>query len=295
MSRKPYGRQTWAYALLLPAFTVFALFQFLPLGRTFFMSFQGTDLFGQPSGFVGFKNYAAMLSSSDFLKTLVNTLIFTVATVTGKIVCGLAIAVPLSARLRGTVWLRSVVLVPMAMSVAATAVTFKTMLQPVSGPLDRFLTGFGVTPPAWLTDPLWAMVSVIVVDTWFSIGLAVLLFMAALDSIPEEVLEAAKVDGSYGWKLTRSIRIPLVTPTIFFLIVTQSVHALRQFAIIGVMTGGGPNGATKTLTVDIYDAAFGAGTANYGAASARGVVLMLIVMAISFVQFFVLERKVHYR
>lgn len=290
-----HGSQSWAVALLVPAFTIFALFEFYPLARTLFMSTQGTDLFGQPSGFVGAENYLRMFASGDFLRTLVTTLIFTVGTVAGKIVAGLAIAIPLSARLRGTLWLRSIVLVPMAMSVAATAVTFKAMLQPDSGPIDRLLIAFGITPPLWLTDPFWALFTVTVVDVWFSIGLAVLLFMAALDSMPEEVLEAAKVDGASSWNMTKFIRIPLVTPTIFFLTVTQSVHALRQFAIIQVMTGGGPNGATKTLTVDIYDAAFGAGTADYGSAAARGVVLMLIVMSISAFQFLVLERRVHYR
>ncbi|MDO5670193.1 MAG: sugar ABC transporter permease [Corynebacterium sp.] len=280
---------------MLPVIIVFLLFQYYPLLRTLIMSMQGTNIFGQPTGFVGFENFRLMFTDPRFLRELFITLVYTVGSVVGKIVVGLAIAIPLSARLKGTVFLRSFVLIPMAMSVAATAVAFRSILQPVSGPLDRFLAFVGIDqPPRWLTDETWALFSVTTVEVWFSIGYVTLLLLAALDGVPDDVMEAGSMDGASELRKMWSIQLPLISPTIFFLIITLTIFALRQFAIISVLTGGGPGGATTTLVIGIYNSAFGTGTADYGASAARGVILMLIVLVITAIQFRFIERRVHY-
>ncbi|MDO5372274.1 MAG: sugar ABC transporter permease [Corynebacterium glutamicum] len=284
----------WPWLFVLPVIITFLVFQYYPLVRTIILSMESTNLFGQPSGFVGLENYQRVITSGDIVKELVITAIYTFCSVLGKIVVGIAIAVPLAARLRGTVWLRSIILIPMAMSVAATAVAFRSLLQPASGPVDRFFNFINIDPPAWLTDSTWALFTVTIVEIWFSIGYVTLLLLAALDNVPQDVLEASSMDGASTWRKVWSIQIPLISPTIFFLFITLTIFALRQFAIISVLTGGGPDGATRTLVIGIYEAAFGTGTADYGAASARGVLLMLIVLVITAIQFRLTERRVHY-
>lgn len=281
----------WAYVFLLPTVLIMGLFDYWPLVSTFKLSTEATDLFGRPAGFVGFENYADMLGDPDFVRTLITTFVFMVATVLGKLACGLAIAVPLSSRLAGSRLVRPIVLIPMAFSVAIASVVFKTMFLPTSGTIDAFLGLFGIVGPAWLTDPSWAMVSVVIVDVWTNIGMVVLLLLAAIDGVPLSVLEAADIDGASWWQRIWNIQIPLITPTLFFITVTQSVQALREFTLINVLTKGGPNGATTTLTVDLYQQAF-ASNADYGASAARGVILMVIVGVLSFMQFR-LERRVN--
>lgn len=287
--RRPH---LWAYLFLLPTVAIMGLFDYWPLVSTFQLSTQATDLFGRAAGFVGGDNYLDMLSDPAFAKTLVTTFVFTGASVVGKLICGLAIALPLSSKLAGSRVVRPMVLIPMAFSVAVASVVFKTMFLPKSGTIDSFLAVFGISGPAWLTDPRWAMVSIVMVDVWVTIGMVVLLLMAALDGVPLSVLEAAEMDGTPWWRRIWSIQLPIITPTLFFIVVTQSVQALREFTLINILTQGGPSGATTTLTYDLYAEAF-ASNANYGASAARGVVLMVIVGLFSLLQFR-LERRVNY-
>lgn len=288
--RKPY---LWAYAFLLPSFLVLGTFSYWPLVQTIMLSVQQTDLFGNAAGFAGFDNYKNMFTSSDFLRTLLITVIFVVATVVLKLIAGLAIAIPLSTRLAGTWLIRPIVLIPMAFSVAVASVAFKAMFAPGTGVFDQLLSMLGIVGPDWLTSPKWALISTIIVDVWVGIGMATLLLMAALDSIPSNIMEAASIDGAGTIRKIFSMQLPLITPTVFFIVVTQSVAALREFTVFNVLTGGGPNGATTTLTYDLYSQAFGA-SADYGASAARGVVLMVIVALLTVVQFRFGERKVNY-
>ncbi|WP_427007610.1 carbohydrate ABC transporter permease [Pseudarthrobacter sp. H2] len=278
----------------MPALAFVLAFDYWPLLRTIYMSTQGTNIFGQATGFVGLKNYAVMFASADFQHTLWVTLVFTVASVAAKLVIGLAIALPLAQRLRGTGILRAAVLVPMAVSVAVAGLIFKAIYQPQLGAGDRVASFLGGAEVGWLTSPDMAMVSVVALDAWTGIGFTVLLLLAALDGVPEDVLEAASLDGAGPVRKACHITLPLISPTLFFIVVTQSISGLREFTAIQILTGGGPANATHTLVIDIYRTAFGGGTADYGASSARGVVLLLIILAISIVQFRVLEKKVNY-
>lgn len=292
--RKQPRTHTWAWVALAPAVLALVAFEYWPLMRTFFLSTQGTDLFGAPSGFVGTENFSQMFSDGRFWRTLAVTFMFTAGSVLAKLAVGLAIAVPLSARFKGTPFFRSVVLIPMAISVAVAAIVFRMMFQPGTGLFDRVMELFGAGPAGWLTEPQLALISVIIVDVWSGLGITVLLLLAAFDTVPEEVLEASNIDGASPLQRLWYMKLPLITPTLLFIIVTQSIAGMREFTVINLLTGGGPADATNTLVIDIYRTAFGSGTSDYGAAAARGLVLLFIIVILSFIQIRVLERRVHY-
>lgn len=299
MTRTPHSRPQrsrparWAVACLLPGVIIVLVFAYYPLMRTVFMSTQGTDLFGRPTGFIGAANYTKLLTDPDFWATLGRTFTFTAGSVIGMIVVGLALAIPLAERVRGTAFARASVLIPMAVSVAVAGLAFRALMTPTHGFLDQLAGLFGFGPVGWLTDSTVAMVSVVIVNTWTATGLVTLLLIAALDRIGPEVNEAAALDGASGLRKLRLITIPLITPTLFFIVVTQSIRAMREFAVISVLTNGGPARGTHTLVMEIFTRGFG-GSADFGAASAAGVVLLVLIGILSVIQFGVLERKVHY-
>lgn len=299
-ARSPRGRsgsrsrpQAWAYWALAPTVVALLAFNYWPLLRTTVLSFQSSDLFGRPAGFVGVDNYAGMLGSPDFRRTLLVTSLFVLLTVVGKLLVGLALAVPLSRRLRGTAFSRATVLIPMAVSAAVAGLAFRALMSPTYGLLDQIAIAVTGSPAGWLTEPRMALLSIVIVDVWISIGFVTLLLIAAIDAIPVDVEEAAALDGASRLRLLRSVTVPLITPTLFFIVVTQSVQAMREFTIIQVVTGGGPARSTQTLVFDIWAKAFG-GTADYGAASARGIILLAVIALLTAVQFGVLERRVNY-
>ena len=277
--------EPWAYALLLPATLLFAVFEFWPLLRAFYLSLTTTDLFGRPAAFAGLENYTAMFTDPGFLDTLLRTLIFTVASVVLKIGIGLSIALPLSYRLKGTVWMRSMVLIPMAVSTAVGTLVFRSMYAPAIGFFDQLAQVLGFGQVGWLTSPSVALISVIIVDLWIGISFVILLLLVAIDGISTEVIEAANLDGCTGFKFVTNIVIPGIAPMILVLAVTQSMAAMREFTIFEVLTEGGPARSTTTLVLDIYDLAFGGGTADFSAASARGMVLFVLILLLTLLQF----------
>ncbi|MBB3115319.1 carbohydrate ABC transporter permease [Corynebacterium bovis] len=288
-------RPLWPWLFLLPALLLFAVFDYYPFLRAVVLSFQATDLFGRPAGWAGLENYTVMLSSGEFWSTFAWTLVFTVASTVVKLVLGLAIAVPLARRLRGTAVLRSAVLIPMAVSTAVGALIFSQILAPSVGPADQLADLVGLGPVGWLTDAGWARVSVLVVDTWAGISFVVLLLLAAIDGVPGDITEAAGLDGCTGLRYIRHMLVPSIAPMLLFLAVTQSVAALREFTVINALTGGGPAGATQTLVVDLYTRAFGDSTNDYSSAAASGMVLAVFIVVLSAVQFALSARKVTYR
>lgn len=274
-----------SWALLAPTIVLFLLFEFFPFFRALYLSFASTDLFGRPRGFAGLTNYAEMVSDPTFLATLSRTLIFTIVTVALKIIIGLAIALPLSYRLRGTFWMRSLVLVPMAVSTAIGTLVFRNMFAPTVGLFDQLFASLGLPQVGWLTSPNVALFSTIIVDLWIGISFVILLLMVAVDNISTEVVEAANLDGATGLRYIRHIVIPGIAPMLMVLIVTQSISAMKEFTIFNVLTNGGPGHSTRTLVLDIYDKAFGGGTADFAGASARGMVLFIIVLVLTLIQF----------
>ena len=284
-----------AFGYLVPALAVFVVFIFWPLVKSVLLSVQGTDIIGNPSGFVGFVNYARLFSDPDFLQVLWVTFAFTVLTVFPSILIALLVALLLQGRIRGVRFFRTAFALPFAFSVATASVIFGVLYNPASGVLNGLLSYVGVEKVHWLTDPDLALWSVAGATVWMQLGYNLLVISAGLGALPEDVLEAARLDGASGFRLQRSIIMPLITPQLFFLVVVGTIHALQSFGQIKILTVGGPEGTTTTLVYSIYEQAFANNNSNYGYASAQAMVLLLIVLAITALQFGVLERKVFYR
>lgn len=284
-----------AFAYLLPALVVFGVFVFWPLVKSVILSVQGTDILGNPSGWVGLVNYGKLFSDPDFGKVLWVTFGFTVLTVVPSIAIALLAALLLQGRIRGIRFFRTAFALPFAFSVATASVIFGVLYNPASGVLNGLLSHLGVDKVHWLTDPDLALFSVSGATVWMEIGYNLLVLSAGLGALPDDVLEAARLDGAHGWRLQRSIVMPLITPQLFFLVVVGTIHSLQSFGQIKILTVGGPEGRTTTLVYSIYEQAFANNNSNYGYASAQAMVLLLVVLVITALQFGVLERKVFYR
>ncbi|WP_406830926.1 sugar ABC transporter permease [Pedococcus sp. KACC 23699] len=282
-------------AYLLPALVVFGVFIFWPLVKSVLLSVQGTDILGNANGFVGLVNYTRLFSDPEFLTVLWVTLAFTILTVVPSIAIALFLALLLQSRIRGVRFFRTAFALPFAFSVATASVIFGVLFNPASGVLNGILSQFGIGKVHWLTNPDLALWSVSGATVWMQIGYNLLVLSAGLGALPEDVLEAARLDGASGLRLQRSIIMPLITPQLFFLVVVGTIHSLQSFGQIRILTVGGPEGRTTTLVYSIYEQAFANNNSNYGYASAQAMVLLLIVLVITAVQFGVLERRVFYR
>jgi sn-glycerol 3-phosphate transport system permease protein len=279
----------------VPALAVFGVFIFWPLVKSVMLSVQGTDILGNPSGYVGFVNYGKLFTDPDFVKVLWVTFAFTVLTVVPSIAIALFLGLLLQSRIRGVRFFRTAFALPFAFSVATASVIFGVLFNPASGVLNGLLSSLGVDKVRWLTDPDLALWSVSGATVWMQIGYNLLVISAGLGALPDDVLEAARLDGASGLRLQRSIVMPLITPQLFFLVVVGTIHSLQSFGQIKILTVGGPEGRTTTLVYSIYEQAFANNNSNYGYASAQAMVLLVIVLLITAVQFGVLERRVFYR
>ncbi len=292
---RPHRRENLgAFVYLVPALVIFVAFFFIPLGRSFYLSFQRSDLFGRPSGFVGGQHYADLFTDPGFGKVLLVTLGFTLMTVIPSMVIGLVLALLLQNRIRAVKFFRTAFALPFAFSEATAAVLFAVMLNPATGVINGLLSRIGVAPVGWLTDPAWALISVSITSVWMQVGYNLLVLAAGLGAVPDDVVEAARLDGASGFRLQLNVIMPLVSPQLFFLAVTGTIQALQSFGQIHILTRGGPDRSTETLVYSIYDVAFANNNSNFGAGSAQAIVLLIVVLAITAFQFGVLERKVFY-
>lgn len=286
---------SWASLVyLVPALVVFVAFFFFPLGRSIYLSFQRSDLFGRPRGFVGFEHYTDLFTDPGFGKTLLVTLGFTLLTVVPSILIGLVLALLLQERIRAVRFFRTAFALPFAFSVATAAVIFAVMLNPATGVVNGLLSYVGVAPVGWLTEPSTALLAVAATSVWMQVGYNLLVLSAGLGAVPDDVLEAARLDGASGLRLQTGVVLPLVSPQLFFLAVTGTVQALQSFGQIHILTRGGPDRSTQTLVYSIYDVAFANNNSNFGAGSAQAIVLLVVVLAITAFQFGFLQRKVFY-
>lgn len=294
--RPPSRRGTissWLY--LVPALIVFAIFMFYPLGRSVVLSFQGNDIMGRPAGFIGADHYLRLIQDPAFRKTLMNTFVFVLLTVAPVVALSMFLALLLHQRLRGIQFFRTAFASPFAFSVATASVIFAVMFNQATGVLNGILGVFGIGRIGWLTDPSVALISIALTTIWMQIGYNLLVLSSGLGAVPDDLVEAARLDGAGGWRLQRHILIPLLTPQLFFLIVTGTIHSLQSFGQIHILTRGGPLNSTTTLVYSIYEQAFAYSNSNFGYASAQAIVLLVVVILITLLQFGVLERKVFYR
>ncbi|HEY2204421.1 MAG TPA: sugar ABC transporter permease [Pseudonocardia sp.] len=281
-------------AFLLPALAGVGVFVVFPLFQAMFLATRGTDIRGNPTRAVGLANFAALFSA-DFGRVLLHTLVFTLIVVVGGLLVPLSLAVPLVQRLHGMRVFRTLFTLPFAYSASTASVVWLIMVNPAMSPINWLLGLVHLPAPDWTTSAGWALFTVAWITLWMVSGFNLLVLAAALAGVDEEVLEASRLDGATGWRGLTRILLPMISPSVFFVVVTTTLTALQALGQVQVTTNGGPNDATRTLVFSIYDLAFANGNSLYGQACAQGLVLLVVGVLLAVVQFGVLERRVHYR
>jgi len=280
-----------AYALLTPAFVVFVVFIFYPFARNFEYALYKTPPFpGLPRTYVGFDQIGDVLSSHDFLNSVWVTILFLLYTVPIGIFLGLALAVLAHQKLRGVNAYRTIFSSTVATSVAAASVIFFTLLNPQVGLFTYWLGRDGEI--SVLLDPKTALLAVSVTTIWQNLGLSFIVMSAGLQAIPDDLYEAARVDGASAWRRFWRVTVPMLSPTIFFASVVGGILAFRAFGQIDLLTEGGPNQKTNVLVYAIYREVFR--NNNDGVAAVYAIALFLLVMMLTFFQMRFLERRVSY-
>jgi sn-glycerol 3-phosphate transport system permease protein len=291
-SRRRRSAMLWFLLLAGPNVALLLVFVYRPLLQSFYLSTLQWNLGSPVARQIGLGNYAELFSSRGFSQTVTTTLVFTVATVGGALVLGLGLAVLLNQKLRGRGFARTVAFAPYVLSGFAVGILWLFIFDPRYGLMREVLSWVGASSPQWYTQRPWPLVMVIVVYLWKNLGYVALIYLAGLQSVPQDLKDAAALDGASSFRTLRSIILPLLTPTSFFLLVTMMLASLQSFDIIKAMTQGGPLGSTTTLMYSVYQESFVNGRAGY--ASAVATVLFLVLLAVTAVQMRFLQRKVHY-
>jgi sn-glycerol 3-phosphate transport system permease protein len=290
----PIAEAVTGYGFLAPSLLVFATFVFYPLIKSIYLGFYVSNPFGTGQVYVGTDQYRQVLGSADFHRALKTTASFAMYTVGAGVTLGLLFALLANARLRGMLIFRTIFSSTIATSVAVASLMWLLMFNPSVGILNYLLSLINAAPVHWLTSPRWALFSVSMATVWLQLGFNIVVLLAGLQSIPETLYESAKVDGAGPVRQFFSITLPMLSPTLFFVIVISTIRAFESFGQIDLLTQGGPNGSTFTMVYAIYRNAF----FNFGAvgvASAQAVVLFLVILMLTAVQFGVAERKVFYQ
>jgi sn-glycerol 3-phosphate transport system permease protein len=278
-------------ALALPNLALIAVFTYLPLINNVYYSTLDWTLGSASATVVGFDNYINFFTSADAPTVLGTTALFTIVTVGGSMVLGLLVALALNSKVRGTTFARSAVFAPYVLSGVGVGLVWLFIFDPGYGVLSWLLRGVGQQSPQWINDPQLSLVMVIIVYVWKNLGYCAVVYLAGLQSLPQDVLEAASLDGANGFRRFVSMSVPLLSPTTFFLLITTMLSSLQAFDLIRIMTPLG-NG-TSTLIYEAYLQAFGAfNRAGYSAAIS--VILFAILLIITVLQLRFVERKVHY-
>ncbi|MBG0567277.1 carbohydrate ABC transporter permease [Actinoplanes aureus] len=268
--RSPYPH--WFY---LPAAIVYGVLFLIPTFASFYFSLTRWTLF--ESHFIGLDNFVQFFQEPALVKGFVNTLIYGVVTSGAKVVLGLLLAVLLTSRIVARGYLRSVVFFPVLVSTIGVGLTFTVLMNPEQGLINQTLATVGIEGPGWLTDPSYALLSVALVDVWKGVGLATLIYIAGIVSIPQEYFEAARVDGAGAWANFRHLILPLARPATVTVIILSLIGGLRSFDLIWAMTRGGP-GFTSDVIASVIYKQYQAGF--YGLSTAGNVVLFVVVTAI---------------
>lgn len=257
-------------------------FQFFPIVVSLLASFTDWTGLTRPD-FVGFGNYVTLITQDPFFAvTLKNTVVFTFATIPLTLGLALALSVLCNQRIKGIAVFRTAYFVPYITNVVAISLVWFWFYQPRDGVLDGLLSVVGVTGPAWLTDVHWALPAVILVSVWQGVGYPMVILLAGLQGIPSTFQEAATIDGASAWQRFWRVTMPLLTPTLFFLTITQFISSFQVFGIIFVMTQGGPANATNVYIYYLYQNAFSFSKMGY--ASAMAWILFAIIAAITLLQ-----------
>ncbi|MGW5386225.1 carbohydrate ABC transporter permease [Nocardia sp. NPDC003963] len=277
-------RQARAARLFIaPNLLAVAVFLLFPLGFSLYLSFQQWDMFG-PIRFAGLANFRRLLTADPlFAIALRNTVVFTLGTLIPTVSISLVVAAALNRGVRGTGFFRTVMFLPLAISSVVMAVIWRFVFDTNNGLLNTMLGAIGIGPVPWLVDPRWAMVSVCLVSVWKSVPFATVVLLAAMQGVPEDLYEAAKIDGAGAVRRFVSITVPLIRGALSFVFVVSIIDSVQAFDQIYVLTGGhgGPETGTYVFGIMIFQNAFAFGDAGYASAIAWLIFVVLLALTVA--------------
>jgi multiple sugar transport system permease protein len=283
----PRRHQTRAGLLMvLPAALFFAVFLIYPVCNALWVSLTSWDLTSPPR-FIGLGNYAELLTDDDVIHSAWVTLYYCGGFIVVTVPFALLLAILLDRKMKGRAFYQSIVFMPVVLAMVVVAMIWRAVLAPNDGVYQLFSRPFGISGVQWLNDPALAMPSLIMVSAWKSVGYYLVIFLAGLQSIPDTIYDAARIDGARGWRMFVSITLPLLRPYLLFVTVVSVVRTSQAFGAIYALTGGGPDDATAVLPFLIYQNAFLYNRMGY--ATAIAVVLFLVLVVLTVVQFRVLR------
>jgi multiple sugar transport system permease protein len=276
----------------LPAIIPMIIFWVSPIIKTGFLSLTDWDYMTPDYNFVGLENYMEVFTGSNFWNALRHTVFFAFGTIIPTIILGLLFALLLSNELRGKAVYRFLVFSPWVTPTVAISIVWSWIFQPKGGFANFLLTLIGLQPLQWISSSKTALLSVIIVTIWKSIGYSCIFYLTAIDKIPHDRYEAASLDGAGFWKKLIYITLPGVSPTTFFLTIITMVDALKAYDQIQILTQGGPSGSTRTLTYLFYH--LGYEQFKIGQASVVAIFIVILTVTLSFVQFKLSKKWVYY-
>ncbi len=271
------------YLFLVPYLIAFFAFRFGPSIAGFFISLTRWNIVGQAK-FVGFNNFVELFKDPNFIKSLVNTLYFMLLTVPSLVIGGLLIAMLVDQPLKGRMAARTFVFMPYVIMSTVVGVIWLWIFDTHFGILNYYLGFLGIKPIAWLSSINWAMPAVAIATVWWTIGFNMILFLAGLQDIPNELKEAARIDGASSWQVFWNVTLPLLTPTTIVVVMLTLINTFQVFAQVYVMTGGGPSMATLTVVQYMYVQSFQYYRLGYGSAIAYVIFMFLVA-------FILIEKK----
>ncbi|WP_010283705.1 carbohydrate ABC transporter permease [Bacillus timonensis] len=282
------------YAFIAPMFIGTSVLVLFPILSSFVLSFTDWNFVSgyQNAKFVGFENFSKLLTNALFIKGLINNIILILA-VPVTLILSLGLAVIINKHVYLKDMFKVIYFMPFISSVVAVAVVFQVLFHPTQGPINQLLMTLGIdNPPGWIADVTFALPSVMLIMVWTGIGFNLIIYLAGLQNIPKELYEAAQMDGANAWTQFRKITIPLVSPTTFLLFVTGVISSFKVFDLIIVLTNGGPANSTITPVVYLYQQAFIELKTGY--ASAISLVMFIIILIITYIQFIGQKKWVNY-
>jgi len=281
------------WAFVTPGVVIILLFGAVPIVWSALMSFQRSNLLSPSTPFVGLKNYRQLAHDPVISQALEHTLVYTALFVPGTMLVGLFLAVAMNRKIRFIAFYRTVAYATMAISTISEAIVFIWLFAPSYGVVNYFLSVVGVPPQQFLNSPSQALYVIVIMTIWGWTGFSVVIYLAALQGVPQTLMEAAAIDGATPWRTFRRVTLPLLSPASLFLAVWLTINALQLFDEVYLSTQGGPLNATTVLVYYLYTQAFQ--DFNFGYASAIAYVLFLLIIVITVVQFRVGRRFTHYR
>lgn len=289
MKRKEIGS---VLAFVLPALIPLIVFWIYPIFKSLHISFTDWDYMTPNYNYVMFDNYIKLFKDERFYLALWNTLVFTLGTLIPTIVLGLMLALMLQKSFKGNGLVKFIIFSPWITPTVAVSIVWTWIYQPETGIANAILNLFGIEGLQWIKSSDTAMLAVIIVTIWKSLGYAMIFYLSALEKVPTELYEASGLDGAKVWQRFRDVTLPCISPTTFFLVIITMINSLQAYDQIQVLTQGGPAGSTRTLLYMYYQLGFE--EFKVGQATALAMVLIFITLILSAVQFIGSKKWVHY-